>query len=73
MNANPILLQKKYARVIENFAKKKEITLDEALKFFYESETYKLIRDGVADLHCMSEAYLADELLLEYEKRNRRK
>lgn len=73
MNANPILLQKKYARVIENFAKKKEITLDEALKFFYESETYELIRDGVADLHCMSEVYLADELLLEYEKRNRRK
>ena len=31
MMANPILLQKKYARVIECFAKKQGISLDEAL------------------------------------------
>lgn len=73
MNANPILLQKKYARVVTAFAKRTEMTLDEALKFFYGSETYQLVRDGVSDLHCMSDDYLADELLLEYEKRNRRK
>ena len=26
------------------------------------SEVYQLIRDGVSDMHCMSDAYLADEL-----------
>ena len=34
MNANPILLQKKYSRVIERFAKQQDISLDAALDFF---------------------------------------
>ena len=28
MNANPVLLQKKYARIIENFARKKNISIE---------------------------------------------
>ena len=43
MMANPILLQKKYSRVIECFAKRQGISLDEALGFFYHSEVYKLV------------------------------
>ena len=66
MNANPILLQKKYSRVIECFAKQQGISLDAALDFFYHSEVYQLIRDGVSDMHCMSDAYLAEELGQEY-------
>ena len=34
MNANPTLLQMKYARVVSLFAKAAEISLDEALAFF---------------------------------------
>ena len=56
MTANPILLQKKYSRVIECFAKQQGFSLDTALDFFYHSETYQLIRDGVSDMHCMSDA-----------------
>ena len=66
MIANPILLQKKYSRVIERFAKQQGISLDGALDFFYYSEVYQLIRDGVSDMHCMSDAYLAEELQQEY-------
>ena len=66
MKANPILLQKKYARVIECFAKLQGISLDAALDVFYHSEVYPLIRDGISDMHCMSDAYLAEELELEY-------
>ena len=66
MKANPILLQKKYSRVIELFSKQQGLSLDEALAFFYNSEVYQLIRDGVSDMHCMSDAYLADELEQEY-------
>lgn len=60
------MLQKKYCRVIERFAKQQGISLDAALDFFYYSEVYQLIRDGVSDMHCMSDAYLADELEQEY-------
>lgn len=66
MMANPVLLQKKYCRVIECFAKKQELSLDEALNFFYRSEVYQLIRNGVSDMHCMSDEYLAEELKQEY-------
>ena len=70
MTANPILLQKKYSRVIECFAKQQGLSLDAALDSFYHSEVYQLIRDGVSDMHCMSDAYLADELKLEYQAKN---
>lgn len=66
MRANPILLQKKYSRVIEYFAKQQGISLDAALHFFYHSEVYQLIRDGISDMHCMSDVYLAEELEQEY-------
>lgn len=69
MTANPILLQKKYARVVEAFAEKAGLTLDAALDFFYRSETYRLISEGVSDLHCMSDAYLTDELMTEYQEK----
>ena len=66
MIANPILLQKKYSRVIACFAKKRGLSLDAALNFFYYSEVYQLIRDGVSDMYCMSDEYLAEELEQEY-------
>ena len=66
MNANPILLQKKYARVIKLFAEQEEISLDDALNFFYKSWVYILMREGVSDMHCMSDGYLAEELQMEY-------
>ena len=69
MTANPILLQKKYSRVIESFAKQQGLSLDAALDFFYHSEVYQLIRDGLSDMHCKSDAYLAEELEQEYEEK----
>ena len=51
MNAHPVLLQKKYARIVALFAKEQGLSLDEALDFFYHSMTYQLMREGVADMH----------------------
>jgi hypothetical protein len=62
MNANPILLQMKYARVVSLFAKKESISLDRALEIFYHSELYQLVKNGVSDMHCMSDEYLVEEL-----------
>ena len=45
MNANPILLQKKYARVVELYAKENSISLEKALDVFYRSELYKLMSE----------------------------
>ena len=66
MNANPVLLQKKYTRVVELFANKMDITLAEALNFFYHSTVYRLMKDGISDMHCMSDDYLAEDLEEEY-------
>lgn len=62
MNANPILLQKKYARVVELYAKENGISLEKALDVFYRSELYKLMSEGGSDMHCMSDEYLVREL-----------
>ena len=34
MNAHPVLLQKKYARIIAGFAEKEKMSLENALDFF---------------------------------------
>ena len=65
MNANPILLQKKYTRIVALYAEEMKISLDEALKIFYNSEVYRLISVGVSDMHCMSDDYLVQELIEE--------
>ena len=70
MNANPILLQKKYVRVVEKFAERADLSLDEALSFFYLSKTYDLMSHGISDMHCMSDDYLAEDLCSElYDKK----
>ena len=69
MNANPVLLQKKYARILELFASRENITLDEALGFFYHSTLYDLLKDGVSDMHCMSDDCLTEDLQNEYNNR----
>lgn len=70
MNANPILLQRKFTRVVGAFAQIAGLSLSDALDFFYNSELYPLVKEGVSDLHCMSDMYLAEELLDEYRKEN---
>lgn len=65
MTADKTLLQMKYARIIFLLAKKANVTEEKAMELFYDSKTYALISKGVSDLHCLSDAYLAEEILLE--------
>ncbi len=67
MTAHPILLQKKYTRIVILYAKEEEISLEESLKIFYESTTYQLMCKGISDMHCMSDGYLVEELQRENE------
>lgn len=68
MNAEPLILQMKYADIVNGFAKMKHLALDDALRFFYNSEVYQLMKDGVSDMHCMSEKYLIEDLEKEYQR-----
>ena len=66
MQANKIILQRKYARIVQMFAEKSGISYEEALGMFYDSKTFELISEGIADMHCMSDEYLVDELMMEF-------
>lgn len=66
MQANLSILQMKYARIVRLFAEQAGMSYEDALGRFYDSKTYDLISNGIADMHCFSDEYLADELLLEY-------
>lgn len=65
MNANPVLLQKKYCRLIEQLADQLNIPLEEALVLFYNSETYQQMSQGISDMHCRNDAYLVEDLVEE--------
>lgn len=65
MEANRIILDMKYARIIEILAQRLHITREEAMDIFYSSPVFELIDQGVADLHCRSDQYLADEIIKE--------
>ncbi|MEC4176577.1 hypothetical protein VIN30_08980 [Adlercreutzia sp. R7] len=57
------VLQMKYARVIDVMASLGGITPEEAMDLFYNAPLMPLIQEGVADLHCRSDEYLAKEIL----------
>ena len=61
-DSEPDFASEKNSRVIECFAKQQGLSLDAALEFFYHSQVYQLIREGVSDMHRMSDEYLAEEL-----------
>lgn len=56
------ILEAKFARVISEISKMYNVSLDDAMDMFYNSETIQLMEEGVADLHCRSEKYLAEEV-----------
>lgn len=65
MEASRIILDMKYARIIEILAQRLHITHEEAMDIFYNSPAFELIDKGIADLHCRSDQYLADEIIKE--------
>lgn len=62
---NETLLQMKFARVINQLAERLKISQPEALKLFYQSNTYSNLCNKANHLHNMSDAFLVDEILFE--------
>ena len=60
----------KNARIITCISEMYNVSLQEATDIYYNSETANLIEEGVADLHCRSDKYLAEEIWLEFQETN---
>ena len=65
-----ILRSAKNARIITCISEMYNVSLQEATDIYYNSETANLIEEGVADLHCRSDKYLAEEIWLEFQETN---
>lgn len=64
-----ILRSAKVARIIENISEMFHVSLQEATDIYYNSVTANLIEEGIADLHCRSDKYLANEVWLEHQEK----
>ena len=53
----------KYARLIELLAQMQQIPSNEAMDMLYTSPLFEIIDEGVADLICRSDQYLAEEII----------
>ena len=63
-----ILRSSQCARIIVCISEMFEVPLDKATDIFYSSETSGMIEEGIADLHCRSDKYLAGEVWREYQE-----
>ena len=70
MRAHPILLQMKYSRIVELYAKRNNVSTLKALDIFYNSNLYTLVSEGISDMQCLSDGYLVEELEKEVSKNN---
>ena len=65
MTANRTLIVHKCANVIKEYSELSGVPLREAFDLFYKSNLYTEIREGISDMHCRSDGYLAEELQME--------
>ena len=62
------ILEAKYYRIICEISKMHGISIEKAMDIFYTSDLLPLLEDGVADLHCRSDKYLAEEIWRDYQE-----
>ena len=63
-----ILRSSQCARIILCISEMFAVPLEQATDIFYSSETASMIEEGIADLHCRSDRYLAGEVWREYQE-----
>ena len=56
------ILEAKYARIINEISNMYSVSIEKAMDIFYNSPLFALLAEGVAELHCRSDTYLADEI-----------
>lgn len=68
-DSKQIVLDAKCANIIMEMSQMYGPSLEQATDIFYNSETAGLILEGIADLHCRSDKYLAGEVWAEYQEK----
>jgi len=68
VTASRSLVGRKMVNVIKAYSKMYNTPLREAFHLFYTSNLYIEIRNGISDMHCRSDGYLAEELQMELER-----
>ena len=63
MMADKTLLRMKYADIVRVLAKRTGVSMEEALRRFYESREYRLVSQGISDQHCMTADYIVDNIV----------
>ena len=63
-----ILRSSQCARIILCISEMFDVPLEQATDIYYSSETASMIEEGIADLHCRSDMYLAGEIWIEYKE-----
>ncbi len=63
------ILEAKYSRIICQISEMYGVSMEKAMDIFYTSDILPLLEDGVADLHCRSDKYLAEEIWCEYKEK----
>lgn len=61
-----ILRSAQCARIIMCISEMYGVSINVAADIYYNSETSNMIEDGIADLHCRSDKYLAEEVWNEH-------
>ena len=69
MTASRQLIGHKMAGVIKAYAELAEIPVRKSFDTFYRSYLYTEINNGLSDMHCRADGYLAEELQLEIERK----
>ena len=46
--------------------------MEDAMDLFYNSTTFRCIKDGISDMHTLSDKYLAEELCREIDEKDNR-
>lgn len=67
-DSKQIMRSAQCARIITCISEMFGVSLNKATDIYYNSETANMIEEGVADLHCRSDKYLAEEIWNEYQE-----
>ena len=62
----------KSANIIRSICDLYDLSIQEATDIFYQSDTSELIEEGIADLQCRSDKYLASIIWEEYQDSNKK-
>lgn len=65
---NPVMKGAQCARIILCLSRMYGVSIEEATDIYYHTESASMIEEGVADLHCRSDKYLAEEIWKEYQE-----